>query len=61
MQNEPNPFLCYLVVLGSRKFAACFSSHFFSQHGIVKYVNNIVSNSVSRQDDIVLEYKDMMT
>ena len=55
MQNEPNPFLCQPVVLGSRKFATCFLSHlFYSQFGMIKYENSIVSNSVSRHDDEIL-------
>ena len=56
MQNESNPFLCHPAVLGSRKFATCFLSHFsYSQFGIVKYENNIVLNS-----GVLIEYKDMM-
>ena len=30
MQNEPNPFPCHPVVLGSRKCATCFLSHLFT-------------------------------
>ena len=63
MQNESNPFLCHPASLGSRKLALCFFSHlFYSQFGILKIsFNNIVLNSVSRHDDVILEYKDIMT
>ena len=55
MQNEPNPFLCHPVVLGSRKFTTCFLSHlYYSQFGIVQYENSIVSNSFSQRYDDVM-------
>ena len=59
MMNKLNPFLCHPANLGSENFAICFLSQlFYSQFDIVKSVDSIVFNSVSRHDDV---YTNMMT
>ena len=61
MLNEPNPFLCHPAVLGSRNCATCFLSQlFYSQFDILKHDDNIVFNSVSRNDDVYTKKCDVI-
>ena len=53
MQNKPYPFLGHIAVLDCQKPATCFLLHlFYSQFGIMKYVNNFALTAVSRHDDV---------